>query len=584
MLVFDTETYKSGKFRLAVVYDGKNYYRFITEYHLIEHLLNSEHEKIFAHNLSYDIVGIINQKKTAKFIMSSGRVIAVQINKKKVFIDSFNYFPMSLDKAAKNFLNDKKTLQKENYNDIFKMSDKECFELCEKDCDLLYRCLKTFFTLMKKQYNDKSKFKIKYTLPSFSLHIFQNNFLDYENTTRTCNKEFFRKAYYGGRTEVFSLKKHTGKIYYYDVNSMYPAVMRYNYPLPATILENTNNNKKREFINIYDGISEVVIKAPDNLKIPFLPKKIDKAIPEKNLKKGNLIFPLGEFEGCYTHVELRKAKKIGYKILEVKQQYIALKSAKVFKNFVEKYYKLKQTSKAELRTFYKLILNSLYGKFGASDEMVSLYTGDDIENFSEKDFDCTINYSTDNYIAILKKTTQEQKYNNIIWACYVTGYARILLYEYMEKVNYNVIYCDTDSLITEYKMPDIVISQDKLGLLKLEHELKFFEAKAPKMYKMVDKNCDIPEYKAKGVSKEKQPEFYEKGKATTIKPVKILEYFTSKKANNEYQKKIKQGKKANKPKTEYKFINNWIEKEKRIISIYNKRIINPDLSTTPHIL
>lgn len=56
----------------------------------------------------------------------------------------------------------------------------------------------------------------------------------------------------------------------------------------------------------------------------------------------------------------------------------------------------------------------------------------------------------------------------------ITAYARI----HISKLKLNIInrdgelfYSDTDSIITNKKLPDTLVSSKKLGLLKLEHEL-----------------------------------------------------------------------------------------------------------------
>ena len=59
------------------------------------------------------------------------------------------------------------------------------------------------------------------------------------------------------------------------------------------------------------GFLTVEIRAPNNLKYPFLPFKL----------KDQTIFPLGTFTGLYFSEELKFAIKLGYKIRVVGKCY-----------------------------------------------------------------------------------------------------------------------------------------------------------------------------------------------------------------------------------------------------------------------
>ena len=73
------------------------------------------------------------------------------------------------------------------------------------------------------------------------------------------------------------------------------------------------------------------------------------------------------------------------------------------------------------------------------------------------------------------------------------------MHEYFEKVDYDVIYADTDSIITTVKLNDKYVSDYSLGYMKLEHEIKFASFKGRKDYFII--TSDNEAYlKRKGVS------------------------------------------------------------------------------------
>lgn len=83
--------------------------------------------------------------------------------------------------------------------------------------------------------------------------------------------KFFKKGYTGGSVDVY--KSMGENIYRYDVNSLYPHVMK-SFPMPVgsptyfegDIISAMQNEKK---INPF-GIFEVEVTTPKNLNIPLL--------------------------------------------------------------------------------------------------------------------------------------------------------------------------------------------------------------------------------------------------------------------------------------------------------------------------
>jgi hypothetical protein len=145
-------------------------------------------------------------------------------------------------------------------------------------------------------------------------------------------------------------------------------------------------------------------------------------------------------------------------------------------------------NKNEIQLVYKLILNSLYGKFAEKLEKDVIQPFNlEIEELRDiKEFERIKNY--------IRYTIENEpaSYNIVIWSVYVTAYARLMLYEEMTRLN--AIYCDTDSIITNQKTP----SGLKLGDLELEYKIKEGFIVKPKFYAFRTSEKEI--CKIKGVS------------------------------------------------------------------------------------
>jgi hypothetical protein len=117
------------------------------------------------------------------------------------------------------------------------------------------------------------------TLPSLSFGIYRSNFLKESYFIPLIHGELYndlKKAYTGGSVDVY--KSHGRKVNRYDVNSLYPSVMRDN-PMPTsfpTYFEGDIFLKETKPF----GIFEVEIIAPEKLDIPILQLrfKTDKGI------------------------------------------------------------------------------------------------------------------------------------------------------------------------------------------------------------------------------------------------------------------------------------------------------------------
>ncbi len=276
---------------------------------LFDKLLSPKYRNyhIYAHNLSrFDIVFLLKYIASLKnefkidILTKDGKYISIKIYNysKNISItikDSYLLLPSSLEKLAKQFncLNKgiepvlignkdseynlesihhySKEVEQINDIDIWKI---KIVDYCERDCISLYQVLIEFRKLV---FNQWSILIDKYpTTPSLAFAIFRTHYLS-ENTiplTKGDTFDFIRESFTGGSTEIY--KPYGKDIFVYDVNSLYPFIMKnslfpigkiYKFEGDITILKNyywigdvdieTKKDLYQPYIQVYHKTKEV---------------------------------------------------------------------------------------------------------------------------------------------------------------------------------------------------------------------------------------------------------------------------------------------------------------------------------------
>jgi hypothetical protein len=154
------------------------------------------------------------------------------------------------------------------------------------------------------------------------------------------------------------------KIYRYDVNSLYPSAMqKFNMPVgnPAFFegdISLIGPGSGYNLMNKLFGFFEVEVEAPKSMKIPLLQTRL------KTNYGYRTVAPVGTWTGTYFSEELFNAMNYGYKF-KILRGYL-FEEANIFSEYVDYLYKLKvnSTSGSPDYTLAKLLLNTLYGRFG----------------------------------------------------------------------------------------------------------------------------------------------------------------------------------------------------------------------------
>ena len=315
-----------------------------------------------------------------------------------------------------------------------------------------------------------------------------------------------KPAYYGGRTEVFQMYfDGPGLLNYYDVNSMYPAVML------ANLFPHEFIGRAKRFLPKQLGFWDVTVEIPtpdqdERFWIPPL------GLAMKTTSTDKFIFPCGTVRGKWSTAEINHALSLGVKLLKVHQGELYSSAGELFTEFVTTIYKRRLKAKAEgdtvTETICKNILNSCYGRFGINPwrEQLEFFVWKDKQKPLEYWFD-----TPEGRQMMCKVETLVPVFSNVAIASYVTAYARILLHKALLATKGSIWYCDTDSLVTAQELP----TSDALGHLKLEGRVVQGSWILPKGYSMIfekpmkpDDPSSIKQTKIKGMDK-KRLEFYD---------------------------------------------------------------------------
>lgn len=362
----------------------------------------------------------------------------------------------------------------------------ETIKYCELDCLVLYQTINKFSD------NIFNLFRIdilKYsTLSSLAFAIFKSNFLKSNNIPLIHGEmfDFLKQSYTGGNVDVYK-PYSSNKVFRYDVNSLYPFVMK-TFPMPVgtpiyfegDILNNSNYNPNDKPF----GIFEVDIIAPSNIKYPLLQTKI------KTNSGFRTIPPLGNWSGVYFSDELYNASKFGY-TFKVKRGYLFNKE-NIFTEYVDFLYNLKKNSTKGTPnyTISKQLLNSLYGRLGmnpiaeqhlilASDKAMELYPKIDITNI----LDLKNGNELISFFTIPADDIYDIEFNiidtSVVISSVISASARIHMSQFKTDPKLNIF--DTDSIDVNSELDPMLIG-DELGQMKLEHIFDEAVFLGPKMY------------------------------------------------------------------------------------------------------
>lgn len=396
---FDTETIGTGLFKhndlfsVQIAMDNaENSHIFFPEkqgaqnLELFCEIVDKHSHRIFAsaHNASFDIGALLG--KDVFLLMQGfevagwkGKVIdgttsfAILHNKmlgKTITIaDSMAWFKMSLKKFSQAYLG--KELQKHDRPDYLGKRAPETPEEFKQFCDYAEQDALIQLEATKRIYSFclDGGVKTSLTPPQLSGRVFQKHFLD----TRIFLPNpklltLIARSYHGAQFTAFG-RGFFENVHYYDINSLYP------FAAIETPLNFSNSELKPISLDDiergFSGFAALRFKFPETEKYPCLPVYANiRGFPK-------LVFPLSGFSYCTTE-EIKAALEKNVEVTGLKafgwypgQQDIDHPLGRYMRDIYskkEELDKLKEKgpldeSQRNRREYYKLLLNSLIGKF-----------------------------------------------------------------------------------------------------------------------------------------------------------------------------------------------------------------------------
>jgi hypothetical protein len=261
---------------------------------------------------------------------------------------------------------------------------------------------------------------------------------------------FFRRFYYGGRNQCFDSGIVKGDWKIYDVNSMYPSVMQSMlHPVSAAYGTNRILDDHTDFIEVTG--------------------KNYGALPYKDPKFGFLDFTVPHGTFLVSGHELRAALETGTFEIERVERAYSFAQRLCFADFVDAYYSKRLVAKdagLDLYVlFYKLILNSGYGKFCLNSDNFKDWLLVETGELVDEDI-YTLEVQHHDY-SLYSKPASQTRFFNVATGASITGAARSMLLRGLA-ASTRPVYCDTDSIICEH----LTLESDtkKLGAWKLESD------------------------------------------------------------------------------------------------------------------
>lgn len=411
----------------------------------------------------------------------------------------------------------------------------EATKYCSYDSVCLFEILVRFNELIFNNF----KFNIHdaITLPSLAMKIFKSSYMPKDTIYQILGRveADIREAYTGGAVDVYiphnkhyelhnttfnniynyGSEKSSGskKLIHLDVNSLYPYVMK-TQPVPTGKPIAFEGNVLEVNNDAY-GFFYCKITTPKYLEHPILQRRV-------KTKDGiRTIAGLGSWEGWIYSEEMKNAIKYGYEF-EVIRGYL-FKPQVIFDKYVQTLYEMRQQypSGSPMNLIAKLLMNSLYGKFGMRPEQTEITIVNTRETLPslelvkacDKNLVVDIYNITDDCYAIIKNNVPQYKDDdgfihgldvNIGIAASITAGGRIHMSTFKNHPKIELYYSDTDSLIIaapDNKDASIFEGYigDKIGQLKVEGVIKDFCALGPKMYIEVDIKNEV-NIKVKGLN------------------------------------------------------------------------------------
>lgn len=446
--------------RMAGVFDGHRFRWYKTINAFLDGELTKENrgKRFYAHAGGLaDMLFVLEKladrpefRVSASFSGSSAIIVRVSKGKHSwVFCDSLWLLKGSLAEIGKVL-----GMQKGDVH-FDESSMEELIEYNEQDCRILWEAINRFENEILELGGE-----LRMTLASCAMFLFRKKYLKREIYTNSLLNERSRKSYFASRVELFEYESEEGC--YFDINSSFPYAM--TKPCPGSV-ERTSYRiiESRLSEEEYIFLADVEVEVPE-MYLPPLPFR----------HKTSVYFPTGRWRSWFTNIDIELLLRKGGKIHAV-HKVIEFEPIMDLADYAHDLYNKRMEAKEKGWDFssmtYKILLNSLYGKFAEDEHKQELLLHPESTPCTHEE-KCPIIEATGRPEcvdmlfpgAFLRETNREIPHAHVPLSAHITSRARATLYDHMD--GNGPLYCDTDGFGTPRK--DLHTSPE-LGGLKLEY-------------------------------------------------------------------------------------------------------------------
>lgn len=458
----ETDPFKRGRVPVPFLwgaYDGERYRRFADAESLVR-WLSGQRCVVYAHNggkFDYEFMWHLLEP-FSELLIINGRVARFTIGEAE-FRDSWNIFPMAL----KNYRKDTIELWKLE-PEHRAAHDAEIERYNRTDCVALYEIVTAF----------RRDYGTGLTLAGAALKYWSKEF-SHDIPVSDCAFYDAHKAWYcGGRVQCFAKGRLAEPFHVVDITSAYPYAMTHDHAISVQSHERCYKAGEEP-----DPRSFYTLTGVSRGALPW--RERQEAVDAEGVPTGSVTWGPMQF---YCDHERRHYHATGWELIAALDtgrltdyEIHTVTEFAVFENFrdyVEHFFQLKARAAdgSPERLFAKLMLNSLYGKFGANPQEYETYGIVPVERITATEADPTTTLGRHHgpwtwagtvgphaLLAGRDPVTDvgnpvDSDFYNVATAASITGFVRAYLLRHLdaiERLGGTVFYCDTDSIA--YTLP-----------------------------------------------------------------------------------------------------------------------------------